>query len=125
MDDDALKREKALYNFWSSFGLPAYDETSVPDTAEMPYITYETKTAAFDTPIPLSMSIWYYSHFWDKITEKAIEIINTIGYGGKLIKYDGGAIWITIPNQNYDRMSDSASDLVRRIVINVMAEFIN
>ena len=125
MADDVLKREKALYNFWSSFGLPAYDETSVPDNATLPYITYETATATFDTPIPLSMSLWYYSPTWTDITMKALEIIGTIGAGGKRIKYDGGGMWITIPGQNYERMSDSASDMIRRIVINVMAEFTN
>jgi len=118
------KRERALYNFWSSFGLPVYDETSVPDTAEMPYITCEISTAAFDKPIPLSLSLWYYSSSWTAITAKAREIIETIGTH-KSVRYDGGGMNITIPSQDYDRMSDSANDMIRRIVINIMVEFVN
>lgn len=119
------KRERALIGFWSSFGLPVYDETSVPDTAEMPYMTCEIATAAFDKPIPLSLSLWYYSSSWTQITAKARAIIDTIGIGGKRIDYDGGGMWIVIPSQDYTRMNDSASDMIRRIVINVMIEFVN
>lgn len=32
---------KALYAFWSSFGIPAYLTGHVPDEAELPYITFE------------------------------------------------------------------------------------
>ena len=31
---------KALYQFFSGFGLPAYVEYNVPDEAALPYITY-------------------------------------------------------------------------------------
>lgn len=118
------KRERALVSFWSSFGLSVYDETSVPDTAEMPYMTCEIATAAFDKPIPLSLSLWYYSSSWEKITAKAREIIETIGTH-KSVRYNGGGMNITIPSQDYTRMNDSASDMIRRIVINVMVEFVN
>ena len=35
-----MNKEQAIHFFWSQFGLPAYDENSVPDDAQMPYITY-------------------------------------------------------------------------------------
>lgn len=120
-----MDKEQALYQFWAGFGLPVYDETSVPDEAEMPYITCEIATSAFDKPIPLSLSLWYYSSSWEKITAKARDIIDAIGIGGKRIDYDGGGMNIVIPSQDYIRMSDSASDMIRRIVINVMVEFVN
>ena len=35
-----INTAQALYAFWSSFGLPAYTTTTVPDEAQLPYITY-------------------------------------------------------------------------------------
>lgn len=32
--------KRALYEFWSQFGVPAYLSDCVPDGAELPYITY-------------------------------------------------------------------------------------
>lgn len=120
-----MDKEQALNAFWSSFGLIAYDETSVPDTAVLPYITYETAVSDFDRPIALSMSLWYRSTSWKDITAKAKEIIKAIGKGGTMVKYDGGAFWIVTQSPEYQRMSEASDDMVRRIVINVMVEFID
>lgn len=39
----------ALYAFWSQFGIPAYAEDMVPDTATVPYIRYTVANSpAFD-----------------------------------------------------------------------------
>jgi hypothetical protein len=35
-----MNKSQALQSFWESFGIPAYNEYTVPDNAEMPYITY-------------------------------------------------------------------------------------
>ena len=35
-----MDKQQAIHGFWSSFGITAYDENSVPDDAELPYITY-------------------------------------------------------------------------------------
>ena len=51
---------QALYQFWSSFGIPAYAENSVPEEAEMPYITYEGEVGNFDKVLSLSAQIFYY-----------------------------------------------------------------
>lgn len=119
------KRERALYSFWSGFGLPAYDETSVPDNAQFPYLTYETAISDFNSSIPLSMSLWYYSASWQGVTDKAHEILAELKDGGKFIKYEDGAMWMTLQSPTYQRMSDDASDMIRRIIINVMVEFVN
>lgn len=121
---DVLKREKALFNFFSSFGLPVYDETSVPTEAKMPYLTCEIKTGHFDYAVPIAISLWYYASDWTAITEKAREIIDTIGEY-KPIPYEGGGFNILIEGQQYERMSDTASDMIRRILINTIAEFVN
>ena len=124
MLEDIVKREKALFNFFSSFGLPVYDETSVPDEAKMPYMTCEIKTGHFDYPVPIAISLYYYSDTWTEITKKAREIITKVGES-KAVRYDGGGFNITIEGQQYERMGDPASDMIRRIHITVMCEFVN
>lgn len=39
--------KRALYTFWSQFGVPAYLSDCVPDDAQLPYITYSVSTAGF------------------------------------------------------------------------------
>ena len=47
-----MDRYEAQYAFWSSFGVPAYEQNSVPDLDDLtfPYITFE----AAATPTPRS-----------------------------------------------------------------------
>ena len=33
--------QNALYAFWASFGVPAWSQDTVPENAELPYITFE------------------------------------------------------------------------------------
>ena len=42
-----MTKAEALHSFYSSFGLTAYEENSVPDDAEFPYITYNITTDSF------------------------------------------------------------------------------
>ena len=46
-----MTKEAALYQFWSSFGLTAYEENSVPAQAAFPYISYEVITDSFGAQI--------------------------------------------------------------------------
>ena len=113
---------QALQQFWESFGLPAYDENTVPDEAEMPYITYEASTANFDKPLFLSAQIWYHSPSWKEISQKAQEIARYIGYGYKILRIDGGYLYIQQGSPFAQRMQEN-DDMVRRMVINISAEF--
>ena len=56
-----MTKAAAIYQFWNSFGLTAYEENSVPVEAAFPYITYQLVTDSFDREIPLVASIWYRS----------------------------------------------------------------
>lgn len=118
-----MNSAQALHNFWSGFGLPAYDENTVPDEAQLPYITYEMGDDFFDNPMARSASIWYRSTSWSEITEKEQEIADFIGRGGRSIACDGGGIWIKRGTPWAQRMQES-SDMIRRIVLNLEVEFI-
>lgn len=117
---------KILHAFWSSFGLKAYDENTVPDNAieanSGKYITYNVSTAYFDETVTLSASLWYKSTSWAEITQKAAQIGSTIGLGGKIIPCDGGYLWIKRGIPFSQRMSDE-DDTIRRIYINIEVEY--
>ena len=121
-------KEYALHRFWSSFGLKAYDENTVPDKAmdenNGRYITYSVYTSTFEDPVPLYASLWYRDTSWEEITEKVNVISNYIGYGGRIISYDGGKMWILRGVPFSQRMPDE-DDQIRRIYINIMVEFLS
>lgn len=119
-----MDKEQAIHSFWSSFGLVAYDELTVPDDARPPYITYGVSTGSLDDILILSGSLWYSGSSWKDITEKSHEIAEAVGEGGHLIlKVDGGYLFLTSGTPFAQRMSDPSDDLIRRIYININAEF--
>lgn len=119
-----MDKEQALNSFWNGFELPAYDENTVPDDAKLPYITYSVSVNDFDYPVSLTASIWYREMSWGNITAKLNQISNALGNGGKMVLYDTGAIWIKKGSPFAQRMADTDSS-IRRIFINIEAEFIN
>ena len=120
-----MDKAKAYNSFWNSFGLKAYDGTSVPEDTLMPYITYESAEDGFDNPIALTASVWYRSSSWTDAIDKAHEIADDIGRGGKIVPYDNGVFWIKKANPWMQRLSDEGDDSVRRINLNIEVEFID
>ena len=118
-----MTKAAAIYQFWNSFGLTAYEENSVPDDAAFPYITYQLVTDSFDREIPLTASIWYRSESWAGINAKSEEISQTISRGGKIISCDGGAIWLKRGQPFSQSMGDESDDLIKRKYLNITAEF--
>lgn len=119
-----MDKSQAAQQFWESFGLPAYDENTVPDNAEYPYITYSTSTGSMDSILQWSASLWYHSNSWKDPELKALEIAEAIGkHGFYKIKIDNGYLWITQGTPFSQRMA-SESDTVRRIYINLNAEYL-
>lgn len=120
-----MNKIQALHAFWGSFDLPAYDETSVPDGAALPYITYEVQSDEFGNALAMTASIWYRSTSWAEITQKEMQIADFIGRGGRMIAYEGGAIWIQKASPWAQRMADEADEMIRRIVLNVQIEYLS
>ena len=117
---------KAIQNFWSRFGLVAYDQYTVDPKAIMPYITYSAAVADFDNTCALTASLWYRGIGWRDVSNKADEIADYIGEGGVLEPYNGGAMWVTMGRTIFaQRLSDPDDDSIRRILINVNAEFLS
>ncbi len=127
-----MDKVQALHAFWSSFDLPAIDEISAydKDTLEQmgidyPYISYEVATDSFDAPVAIGADIWDRSTSWALITQKAEEIDDAISRGGHIEPYDGGAIWITRGTPFSQRTEAESGTDIRRIHININAEFIS
>jgi len=122
-----MDKAQAIQAFWEGFGLTAYDEATVP-TAEnappFPYITYSVVTDSIGNTVNLSGDIWYRSYSWQEVTKKANEIAEYIGYGHRVMKIDGGYVWIVKGTPFAQRMGDDSDDQIRRIHINLQAEFL-
>lgn len=117
-----MTAEQAIHTFWSSFGLAAYDENSVPDTATLPYITYALSYSVFGDEALMEGSLWYRSISWQAITDKCNEISRFIGDGGIMLETDNGNVWITRGSPFANRMGDTDKN-IKRIIINVIAEY--
>lgn len=118
-----MTKAAAIYQFWSCFGLTAYEENTVPTDATFPYITYQLVTDSFDREIPLTASLWYRSESWADINAKTEEISQKISRGGKIISCDGGAVWLKRGQPFAQNMGDESDDLIKRKYLNITAEF--
>lgn len=118
-----MDKAQAINEFWNSFGLPAYDERTVPGFAQMPYITYELSTASLDEPILLSANLWYSSTSWQEISQKASQIEDYITRMTP-IKIDSGRVYITKGTPFSSRLEEPEDRLVRRIMLNIGVEFL-
>lgn len=119
-------KAQALYKFWSQFGLPCFDEHTIPSgdvSPSLPYITYEAATDKFEGRLPLTASIWDRSSSWQSVEAKAEEISRAINEHGYWIKkYSWGYLQIYGRTPFAQRMSDP-DDGIRRMGINITAEF--
>ena len=119
-----MNKAAAIHQFWSGFGLTAYEENTVPSDAAFPYITYQLVTDAFDNDVAMTASLWYRGESWVDINEKEREISAYIGIGGVIIKRSDGRIWLKKGTPFAQNMGDESDNLIRRKYLNVTAEFL-
>lgn len=124
-----MTKMQALYNFFSGFGIPAYEENSIyaADTVlPLPYITYSVSIGEWlSGNIPISASIWYRSASWKDISNKADEISAVLENGGIQIPCDGGYIWLKKSDGTFAQMMGDPSDkLIKRVILNISAEYL-
>lgn len=117
-----MDKQQTIHSFWSSFGIAAYDENSVPDDAQMPYITYNVSTGSIGDITIMSASVWYRANSWTYLDNMANRISNFIGYGGKTIPLDKGMVWIKRSSPFAQRMADDGE--VKRMLLQISVEYI-
>ena len=119
-----MNKEAAIHQFWSGFGLTAYEENTVPSDASFPYITYQVVTDDIGNDVPMSASLWYRDESWVDINAKEREISAYIGIGGVIIKRADGRIWLKKGTPFAQNMGDESDNLIKRKYLNVTAEFL-
>ena len=128
-----MNKIQTLHSFWSGFGIPAFDENSVPDEAErielygsaFPYITYEVSSDSFGHGLVQSASLWYRSTSWAEATAKEMQISDFITRGGRMIAFDDGAFWIQKGSPWAQRLNDPSDDMIKRIILNLEVEYMD
>lgn len=125
-----MTKDKALYAFFSGFGIPAYPANAVlnkngePDVI-LPYLTY---TPVFDAwggePVSLTVNLWYRTESEAIPNAKAQELSDAIGMGGKVILCDEGYIWLKRGSPWCQNLADEADSAIKRRYINVTAEYL-
>ena len=96
----------ALYEFFSGFGIPAYLQDTIPDNAQMPYITYELFEPECLTTAFFNASVWYKDTGLDAISRKVDEIRDAIGNGGVTLHTEEGVIRLYRDERFAQMMSD-------------------
>lgn len=108
---------KALYSFFSSFGLDAYVEYSPPEDAQLPYITYQVIEPDWDDGGTFYARVWYRSTSYEQINAKVDQIRAAIGEG-KSIPTEGGAVYLTKATPFAQNMPMEGDDTLKVVYLN-------
>jgi len=130
-----MDKAQAIDTFWNMFGVPAFDENSVPDEVPdskgnmvpltFPYITYSQATDSLGNMVVLNASIWDRSTSWYRITQIADSIAKTLAeFGFYRMKLDDGYVWLVKGTPFAQRMGDQLDEQIKRIYLNVNAEYL-
>lgn len=125
-----MNKSQALHQFWSGFGLNAWDENTVPYDAETrgeKYIAYDVSTGSLDDVLNLTAKIWdTNTTSWKFVEDKAEEIAYTIETMiPPTIQIDNGRLYITKGTPFSQRIPNPTENgLVRGVYINIQAEFL-
>ena len=96
---------KALYDYWHSFGVPAYLQDQVPEDAMLPYITYNAVQGDFFSEAATSAVYWTPAG-----VAQCAEFLNAVKldmpHSGKFLKTDTGAILLFPSNGDFLSIMD-------------------
>lgn len=119
-----MTQAAALHQFFSGFGIPAYESTLAPTDAVLPYLTYETVSGAYDTlPAGCTANLWYRGSGNVPVNQKAHEICTAIGLMGKLLRVDDGYIHI-LRGSPWAVSAPDPDPTIRRRVLNLTLRFL-
>lgn len=124
--DAIVTPEAAVYQFMSSFGVPAYAESSVPDEADFPYITYRLVIGDWnDGEVNMTADVWYRTDSEATPNAKVREIGERIGLGGVTLACDNGMLWLKRGRPWAQAVTiDGEDEKVKRRLLNISIETI-
>lgn len=118
-----LNKWTAQKVYWSSFGMPAYQELTVPDDAKMPYITYQTANGQLGGVVNVSASVYYKGTSWAAIMQEVSQMEKFID---RQVLIEGGIMKVRKPLSNFAQpMSEAGDTKIRRILLTVEIEFLS
>ena len=123
-----MNKTQAIHQFWSGFGIPAWDENTVPDDALIrgeKYIAYSVSTGSLDDVLNLSGKIWdTNTNTWEYVETKAQEISYSIAtMNPPTMQIDNGRLYIT-EGRPFSQRIPNPNENVRGVLINIQAEFL-
>lgn len=117
-----MDKWQAIDAYWNGFGLPAYNELTVPEDAPDRYITYQSAIGSLDGPMQLSGNIYARGNSWTWIMQKATEMQAGMN---RQIKVEGGYVKFRVPQGYSAQPQTEANDKqVRRVILQVEVEFL-
>lgn len=119
-----MDKQQAIHAFFSSFGWKAYDSNSVPDSAELPYITYDAITSNISGTVFPAATLNDRSMSWESVVQKSNEIAQSLDYGGTTIKFDDGLLFITQGSPFSQRLPDDDPG-IRKMYLNFAMQFLS
>lgn len=108
--------------YWSSFGLPAYEEHTVPDDAKYPYLTYQAVNGQLGGVLNASGNLYYKGTSWAKIMQEVEQMEKAID---RQIFIDGGIMKVRKPLSNFAQPMPENDSKVRRMLLTVEIEFLS
>lgn len=120
-----MDRFQAQQEFWSSFGIPAYDARTVDYNAEMPYITYDAISSNIGLAKDVNASLWYRTTSWEDISKKAVEIAKKIDEMPPSWEIDDGRIKFRVPEvSDFAQRASDPNPNIRKMILTVEVEFL-
>ena len=121
-----MTKGQAIQEFFSSFDLPAYPLSSVPDDVIFPYLTYQLITdAGIGNTVTIPVSLWFYTESEAIPNAKAAQISAEIDYGGTVLQFDGGAVWVRRGTPWCRSERDDTAPNIKLRTLNVELEYIS
>lgn len=118
-----MTKAQALFSFFDSFGMAAYESRSVPEDAPFPRITFDLSVGDYGAEVSFAASVWYRSNSLAEITDKTGEIARRVSLGGVVLPCDGGHIRLYCGTPWMQLMGDPDDDMVRRAYLNFTARY--
>ncbi len=118
--------KEAVYCFFSSFGIPAYEENQLAVKPELPYITYSDVSGCFyDGGLSAHAQIWYKDNFdWQGADAICNLISERVGGSGAVIPCEGGGIFIRRSRPFSENLTEKSDKTIRKKQVNLIFEFI-
>ena len=118
-----LDKWSAQKVYWSSFGFPAYEELTVPENAQMPYITYQAVNGQLGGIMNASASLYYQGKSWTAIMQEVGQMEKAID---RQVFIEEGIMKVRKPLSHFAQpMSDPSDDKIRRMLLTVEIEFLS